>query len=146
MMLPFVLIPLVGLAIDETMMYIVKAKLQTAVDGASLAAAQSLSAGLDLSSQAAAATLAADQFIRANMTAGGHGAFWEPTISTTRTAPWLTEKQRPRARARRSRIRTWALYLRDSGRHQQIAQRVAGCQRSSTSSVHATYLASPAER
>ena len=50
MMLPFVLIPLVGLAIDETMMYIVKAKLQTAVDGASLAAAQSLSAGLDLSS------------------------------------------------------------------------------------------------
>jgi Flp pilus assembly protein TadG len=76
MMLPFVLIPLVGLAIDETMMYIVKAKLQTAVDGASLAAAQSLSAGLDLSSQAAAATLAADQFIRANMTAGGHGAFW----------------------------------------------------------------------
>jgi len=96
MMLPFVLIPLVGLAIDETMMYIVKAKLQTAVDGASLAAAQSLSAGLDLSSQAAAATLAADQFIRANMTPEGTALSGEPTISTTRTAPWLTEKQRPR--------------------------------------------------
>ena len=41
----FVLIPLVGLAIDGTMMYSVKVKLQTAVDGAALAAAQSLSAG-----------------------------------------------------------------------------------------------------
>ncbi len=76
MMLPFVLIPLVGLAIDATMLYTVNAKLQTAVDGASLAAAESLSAGLSTSAQQAAATLAADQFIRANMTAGGNGRFW----------------------------------------------------------------------
>jgi len=78
MMLPFVLIPLVGLAIDATMLYTVQVKLQTAVDGGALAAAQSLSAGLVLSQQTSAATLATDQFIRANLPTGatpGHG-YW----------------------------------------------------------------------
>ena len=59
MMLPFVLIPLVGLAIDATMLYSVKAKLQAAVDGGVLAAAQSLSAGLTTTAQQSAAELAA---------------------------------------------------------------------------------------
>ena len=78
MMLPFVLIPLVGLAIDATMLYSVKAKLQAAVDGGVLAAAQSLSAGTSIAAQQSAAELAADEFINANMRANplGSGGFW----------------------------------------------------------------------
>jgi len=78
MMLPFVLVPLVGLAIDATMLYSVKAKIQAAVDGGALAAAQSLNAGETIAEQEQAAVLAADQFIRANIQAGataGHG-YW----------------------------------------------------------------------
>ncbi|MGA3095471.1 MAG: VWA domain-containing protein, partial [Bryobacteraceae bacterium] len=71
----FLMIPLVGLAIDATMLYGIKVKLQTAVDGAALAAAESLSAGLTLSAQESAATLAADQFIRANIVTGA-GGYW----------------------------------------------------------------------
>ncbi len=71
----FLMIPLVGLAIDATMLYGVKVKLQTAVDGAALAAAESLSAGLTLAAQESAATLAADQFIRANIVTGA-GGYW----------------------------------------------------------------------
>jgi len=79
MAMPFLLIPVVGLGIDATMLYSVKAKLQAAVDGAALAAAQSLSAGLTVAAQASAATLAADQFIRANLVTGatvGGGGYW----------------------------------------------------------------------
>jgi Flp pilus assembly protein TadG len=79
LMLAFVLVPLVGLAIDATMLYSVKAKLQAAVDGAALAAAQSLNAGLTLSAQASAASLAADEFIRANIVTGttaGSSGYW----------------------------------------------------------------------
>ncbi|MEI9975368.1 MAG: vWA domain-containing protein [Ignavibacteriota bacterium] len=77
--MPFLLIPLVGLGIDATVLYSVKVKLQTAVDGAALAAAQSLNAGLDLAAQSKAATLAADQFIRANIVTGasaGKTGYW----------------------------------------------------------------------
>ena len=79
MIMPALLIPLVGLGIDATMLYSVKAKLQAAVDGAALAAAESLSAGLTLAAQSSAATLAADQFIRANFITGatvGGGGYW----------------------------------------------------------------------
>jgi len=80
MLLAFLLIPMVGLGIDATMLYTVKAKLQLAVDGAALAAAQSLNAGLTLSAQTSAATLAADEFIRANIvtatSAGSGGGYW----------------------------------------------------------------------
>jgi hypothetical protein len=77
-MMAFVMIPLVGLGIDATMLYSVRAKLQSAVDGAALAAAQSLSAGLTLSAQESAGALTADEFIRANIVTGataGHG-YW----------------------------------------------------------------------
>jgi Flp pilus assembly protein TadG len=77
--MPFLLIPVVGLGIDATMLYSVRAKLQAAVDGAALAAAESLSAGLTVAAQASAATLAADQFIRANLVTGatvGGGGYW----------------------------------------------------------------------
>ncbi len=79
MIMPSLLIPLVGLGIDATMLYSVKAKLQAAVDGAALAAAESLSAGLTLAAQSSAATLAADEFIRANFVTGatvGGGGYW----------------------------------------------------------------------
>jgi Flp pilus assembly protein TadG len=76
MMLPFVLIPLVGLAIDTTVLYTAQLKLQTAVDGGALAAADALSAGLSVSAQQAAMTLAADQFMKANLSNGGNGNFF----------------------------------------------------------------------
>jgi Flp pilus assembly protein TadG len=97
MMLAFLLIPLVGLGIDATMLYGVRAKLQAAVDGAALAAAQSLSAGSTVAAQQSAAALTADEFIRANIVTGsspGGGGYWGAynlndsncTGSTTTTA------------------------------------------------------------
>jgi Flp pilus assembly protein TadG len=96
-MMPFLLIPMVGLGIDATMLYSVKVKLQTAVDGAALAAAESLNSGLTLATQTSAASLAADEFIRANIVTGttaGTGGYWGAynlndsncTGSTTTTA------------------------------------------------------------
>ena len=48
-MLTTVMLPMVGLAIDGTMLFLVKAKLSAAVDGGSIAAARSLSAGTSFS-------------------------------------------------------------------------------------------------
>jgi hypothetical protein len=48
MMVAVVMLPLVGLAIDGSILYLVQAKLSAAVDAAALAAARSLSVGLDL--------------------------------------------------------------------------------------------------
>jgi Flp pilus assembly protein TadG len=79
LMMAFVMIPLVGLGIDATMLYSVRSKLQASVDGAALAAAQSLSAGLTLTDQEAAAALTADEFIRANIVTAataGSGGYW----------------------------------------------------------------------
>jgi Flp pilus assembly protein TadG len=79
MLLPFILVPLVGLAIDATMLYSVKVKLQAAVDGGALAAAQALSAGQNDTAEKSAAYFAADQFIRGNIQTGataGAGGYW----------------------------------------------------------------------
>jgi Flp pilus assembly protein TadG len=80
LMLPFLLIPMVGLAIDSTMLFSVKAKLQAAVDGGALAAAQSLSSGVTFTAQSAAAVKTADQFIKANFVARGvitgYNGYW----------------------------------------------------------------------
>jgi Flp pilus assembly protein TadG len=77
-MLPFVLVPIVGLAIDATMLFSVKAKLQAAVDGGALAAAQSLNSGTTFTTQKATAEKTADQFIKANflVTGGGVNGYW----------------------------------------------------------------------
>jgi Flp pilus assembly protein TadG len=72
MMVAVVLLPLVGLAIDGSILYLVQAKLSAAVDAASLAAARSLSVGLDLPSQTASATATAQSFFSANFPTG----FW----------------------------------------------------------------------
>ena len=51
LMMLFIVIPMVGLAIDAGIMYMIKGKLQTAVDGAALGAARSLSANVSLANQ-----------------------------------------------------------------------------------------------
>src|ERR1022692_2324530 len=58
LMVAVVMLPLVGLAIDGSILYLVQAKLSAAVDAAALAAARSLSVGLALNSQTASATAA----------------------------------------------------------------------------------------
>src|SRR5450755_3142917 len=75
MMVAVVMLPLVGLAVDGTILYIVQAKLSAAVDAASLAAARSLSVGLDIVSQTASATATAQSFFSANFPTG----YWNTT-------------------------------------------------------------------
>ena len=66
LMMLFIIIPMVGLAIDAGILYTIKAKLQASVDGASLGAARSLNRGQDLASQEAAATDTAIRYYHAN--------------------------------------------------------------------------------
>jgi Flp pilus assembly protein TadG len=72
MMLTFLLLPLTGLAIDGSIQYLVRTKLSAAVDASALAGARSLSKGLDLASQTAAAQLTVEKFFAANFPTG----FW----------------------------------------------------------------------
>ena len=60
------LIPFTGLAIDVTLLYVDKARLQGAVDGAALAGAESLARGTSDSAQIASAVSAAAQYIYLN--------------------------------------------------------------------------------
>ena len=61
-----VTIPMVGLSIDATLLYVVKTKLQGAVDGAALAGAKALSRGATSSTQIAAAKTAATTYVKFN--------------------------------------------------------------------------------
>jgi Flp pilus assembly protein TadG len=70
LMVAVVMLPLVGLAVDGSILYLVQAKLSAAVDAAALAAARSLSVGLDLASQTASATATAQSFFSANFPTG----------------------------------------------------------------------------
>ena len=71
-MLPIFMIPLVGLAIDGTMLYIVEAKLSAAVDGAALGAGRLLGT-------TANTTEIAGEFLRANFQTG----YWNSRNLTT---------------------------------------------------------------
>ncbi len=64
------IIPMIGLAVDVGMMYVVKARLQGAVDGASLAAARALNLGQTTSAQAVSAKQNAVNWFYANFPAG----------------------------------------------------------------------------
>jgi hypothetical protein len=75
-----VILPCVGLAIDAAVLYAVKARLQTATDGAALAAARSLSRGLDLASQQSSAQETAGRFFAANISSGWMGLS-SPTLT-----------------------------------------------------------------
>ncbi len=59
-------VPAVGLGIDVSIMYLVKAKLTAACDGASLAAARNLNLGITMTQQAAAAQQRAQSYYQAN--------------------------------------------------------------------------------
>jgi len=73
MMLMTVLIPMVGLAIDATTLFLIRGKLSSAVDAAALAGARSLSSGLDLASQTVSAQTTARTFFDANFPPGYWG-------------------------------------------------------------------------
>ncbi len=75
----FVMLPIAGLAIDVSVQYWIKAKLSSAVDAASLAAARSLSVGLTASAQQASAQLVGQQYFAANFPTG--------ILGTTLTGP-----------------------------------------------------------
>jgi Flp pilus assembly protein TadG len=64
------LIPMIGLAVDVGMLYVIKARLQGAVDGASLAAARALNLGQTTSAQATSAKQNAVNWFYANFPAG----------------------------------------------------------------------------
>lgn len=59
-------IPILGLSIDATLLYVVKTQLQGAVDGAALAASKSLSRGADDAAHKQAATDAAKTYVKLN--------------------------------------------------------------------------------
>jgi uncharacterized membrane protein len=59
-------VPMAGLAIDGTMLYILKCRLQGAVDGAALAAARSLARGSDDNTQVDSAKTAAVTYTKLN--------------------------------------------------------------------------------
>jgi hypothetical protein len=65
---------MVGLAIDGGILFMTKAKLQTAVDAAALAGGRSLSVGLDLASQTDSWTNTVNSYFAANFPTGWFGA------------------------------------------------------------------------
>ncbi len=75
------IIPMIGLAVDVGFLYVSKSKLQTAVDGAALAAARALSIGVDLPSQQTSAQNNAVNWFYANFPSGYVG-----TANTVLTA------------------------------------------------------------
>ena len=75
MMLSVVVIPMIGLAIDGGMAYLVQTRLSAACDAAALAGARSLSVGLSLDSQVAAATATINQYLEANYPTGMYRTF-----------------------------------------------------------------------
>jgi Flp pilus assembly protein TadG len=80
LMLPAMIIPLVGLGIDATMLYIVQAKLSAAVDAAALGAGRLLGTPADPNE-------ITGEFLRANFQTNGAG-FWgannlRPTVNVT---------------------------------------------------------------
>lgn len=81
LMLPTMLVPLAGLGIDATMLYIVQAKLSAAVDGAALGAGRLLGT-------LASPNEIASEFLNANFRTNGTMGFWgafnlQPNISVT---------------------------------------------------------------
>ncbi len=69
------IMPMLGVAIDASFLYTVKAKLSAAVDAAALAGARSLNLGMDMGSQRANAEATATKFFNANFPDGHLGTF-----------------------------------------------------------------------
>jgi len=80
-----VVIPMVGLSVDVGYLYASKARLQAAVDGASLAAARALNLGANTSSQASSAKQNAVNWFYSNFQPGN----WSTTATNMSTATVL---------------------------------------------------------
>ena len=65
-----VLVPVIGLGIDGSSLYMVRARLSQAVDAGFLVRAQSLNVGQDIASQTASATAVATKYFYANFPTG----------------------------------------------------------------------------
>jgi Flp pilus assembly protein TadG len=65
-LLLLMIIPMMGLAIDTTLLYVVKTRLQGAVDGAALAGAKALAVGTTDAEETTAATTAAETYVKLN--------------------------------------------------------------------------------
>ena len=79
-----VLVGLIGLAINSGLGYMIKAKLNAAVDSAGIAAARAVTHGADQAAQTASAQQAAREFFAANYPEGYLGSiptFHDPTIT-----------------------------------------------------------------
>ena len=84
------LVPMVGLAIDVSILYMIRAKLSAAVDAAVLAGAQSLANGADAATQRANAQDAATRFFNANFPSGYWGSSnvnFPPAVIDDSTTP-----------------------------------------------------------
>jgi Mg-chelatase subunit ChlD len=79
-----VLVPMIGLGVDGSSLYIVRARLSQAVDAAVLAGAQSLNVGENISSQTASATAFATKYFYANFPTGLWGTS-SPSVSVSVT-------------------------------------------------------------
>ena len=84
------IIPMVGLTIDVGLMYVVKARLQGAVDGAALAAARALVLGQDISAQASTAQQNAVNWFHANFPNGEWAT--SNTVMTTSNVTVTTDQ------------------------------------------------------
>jgi hypothetical protein len=89
MMMLFVIVPVVGLAIDAGTLYAIKARLQSAVDASALAAARSFSEQLTLSSQQTAAANAAVRWFHSDIPNSwmAIGTVADPTVTFPTAAP-----------------------------------------------------------
>ncbi len=76
------LIPVVGLAVDASVLYVLKARLASAADAAAIAAARTLNVGLTLADQEVAARTRAQAFFNANF-APGSWATKNQTVTVT---------------------------------------------------------------
>ena len=83
----FFLIAMVGLAVDAGTMYVIKGRLQSAVDAAALAAGRSINFADSVSAASTAATTMATQFFNADFPNGYLG-----TRSVTLTTPTFTQQ------------------------------------------------------
>jgi Flp pilus assembly protein TadG len=82
-----ILIPVFGLAIDVTLLYVDKTRLQGAVDGAALAGAESLARGTSDAAQISAAVKAAAQYVFLNYPST---FFFTNSVTVTQDATGLT--------------------------------------------------------
>lgn len=86
--LMFIMIPSIGLAVDGAVVYMLRAKLQSATDAAAVAAARSFSNGLNPSAQTGSATATAIKYFRSNMNSA-----WTPLTAPDPVVTFPTSSQ-----------------------------------------------------